>query len=240
VTTSGSERPGSLAGISFFRPLDPAHREACERQCGWHRWSRSQHIIDREGHSRDVYFVVSGHVRVVDFHDASHRFVIFDDIGSGGCFGELAAIDGMPRSAHVVAAEETVTASMHGDALLDLVFAHQELGLAFLQRLTEMVRQSDTRIMDISLLHVHDRIYVELLRRAKTGGGRPPNTAIITPVPIHAEIAARVSTTRETVNRVFGELTRLNILRRDGDGLTILDLGRLIGMAHQHRAATAG
>src|SRR5262245_37797060 len=92
---SGSKRDlhGSLAGIGFLSELDAAARAAVERDCVWQRWPRGRPILDRQGASSDVYFVVSGRVRAVDFYDAGQRFVIFDEIGSGGCFGELAAID---------------------------------------------------------------------------------------------------------------------------------------------------
>jgi CRP/FNR family cyclic AMP-dependent transcriptional regulator len=232
-----AEAPRSLAGVDLFAYLDPPARQALERRCTWRRWAPGEQIIDRETLSSDVYFVVSGRARVVDYSDTGHREVIFDEIEPGGYFGELAAIDGEPRSAHIVAAEETITAMLTGDAFVEMLFQHRETGLAFMRRLSEIIRQSTMRIMDLSTLGVHNRIYAELLRQAKTGGARPPNTAAIQPMPVHSDIAARVSTTRETVARVLSDLTHRGVLHREHDSLVILDVKRLTELAHKYRDA---
>jgi len=229
------ETPRSLAGVDLFASLDPAALRALERRCAWRRWRNGEQIIDRETLSTDVYFIVAGKARVVDYSDTGHREVIFDEIGPGGYFGELAAIDGEPRSANIVAADETITGMLTAEAFVEFLFRHREAGLAFMRRLCEMIRQSTARIMDLSTLGVQSRIYAELLRQAKTGGGRPPNTAAIHPIPVHSDIAARVSTTRETVARVLSDLAQRRLVLREHDNLVILDLKGLTDLAQRYR-----
>ena len=232
---SQADLPRSLAGVDLIACLDETARHVIERRCLWRRWAAGEQIIDRETQSSDVYFVASGRVRVIDYDDSGRREVIFDEIGPGGYFGELAAIDGEPRSANIVATEETVTALLSAEAFVEMLFQHRDVGLAFMRRLSEMIRQSTARIMDLSTLDAHNRIYSEMLRQARTGGARPPNTAIIHPVPVHSDIAARVSTTRETVARVLSELTHKGLLQREHDSLVILDLERLTELARRSR-----
>ena len=62
---------------------------------------------------------------------------------------------------------------------------------------------------------------------------RDDNTAMITPVPIHGDIASRVSTTRETVARVLNDLSRQGLLKRERNALAILDLEHLVEMVEQ-------
>jgi CRP/FNR family transcriptional regulator, cyclic AMP receptor protein len=52
---------------------------------------------------------------------------------------------------------------------------------------------------------------------------------------VHSDIAARVSTTRETVARVLSELTHRGLLQREHDSLVILDLERLTELARKNR-----
>jgi CRP-like cAMP-binding protein len=229
------DTPRSLADVDLFAALDPVARQALERRCAWRRWTAGEQIIDRETLSTDVYFIVSGRARVVDYSDTGHREVIFDEIGPGGYFGELAAIDGEPRSANIVAAEETITGLLSAEAFIEILFQHRETGLAFMRRLSEMIRQATSRIMDLSTLGVHGRIYAELLRQARTGGGRPPNTAAIHPVPVHSDIAARVSTSRETVARVLSGLAHRGLLHREHDNLILLDVKSLTELAQKFR-----
>lgn len=179
--------------------------------------------------------MVSGRVRVLDFSDSGNREIVFDEIGAGGYFGELAAIDGQPRSTHIVAVGETVTASLSGPDFIDILFERREIGLTLLLRLAEVIRASNGRIMDLSTLGAHNRIYAELLRLAKTGGKQAPNTAAIRPIPVHSDIAARVSTTRETVTRVLSELHHRGLIGREPDAITILDVDRLIQMVHRFK-----
>jgi CRP/FNR family transcriptional regulator, cyclic AMP receptor protein len=225
----------SLAGIDLLQSLDPQQLHALERRCLWRKWRPGEQIIDRETMADDVYFVVRGRARVVDYSSSGSREVVFDELGEGACFGELAAIDGEPRSANIVAVVETLTASLAGDEFITLLFENREIGLTLMRRLSEMVRTSTGRIMDLSTLGAHNRIYAELLRLARTCGAGRPNQAVISPIPVHSDIAARVSTTRETVARVLSELTHRDLLRRDGDALCILDLGQLTNMVHKFK-----
>ena len=92
----------SLAGITLLEGLDEHTRKELELRCRWVRVKAHEQIIDRESESRDVYFIVEGRVRVLNY-SMSGREITFDEAGPGGYFGELAAIDGQPRSANVIA-----------------------------------------------------------------------------------------------------------------------------------------
>jgi CRP/FNR family cyclic AMP-dependent transcriptional regulator len=220
----------TLASVQLFRELDAPERLAIEQRCVWRRWAAGEHILDREAPSSDVYFVAHGRARIVEYSLSGKREVILDDILPGGFFGELSAIDGEPRSASVVAVEETLTACLTGAAFLDLLFEYREVGIALMCRLTEMVRSSTQRIVELSTRDAQNRVYAELLRLAKTGGGLDPNTAVIAPVPVHSDIAAKVSTTRETVARAMSDLAHKSLVRKTEKGLLILDVEQLTSL----------
>ncbi|CAA6604383.1 Transcriptional regulator, Crp [Rhodospirillaceae bacterium LM-1] len=215
----------SLEGIRLLSGLSREEREAAERQCSWKRYRAEEQIIDRDSDTRDVFFVVSGKVRIVNY-SLSGREVTLGDVAAGGHFGELAALDGDPRSASVMALEDTVVAAMPPDYFLRLIHAHPESTLFILQSLSRIVRRSTERIMDLSTLGANNRVHAELLRLAKSvaKGG---NQAVITPIPVHSDIASRVSTTRETVARVLNELAREGIVKREKEALKVLDIDAL-------------
>ncbi len=221
-----------LEGIEILAALDAGDREALARRCRWRRFAEDEVIIDREQDSREVYLVVEGLVRVVDY-SVQGREISFAEIGAGGCFGELAALDGQPRSAHVVAIATTRTASLPGTAFIELLRNSPDVSLALMTHLASVIRQSTGRIMDLSTLGAHNRIFAELLREAKPTGG---NRAIWSPAPVHADLAARVSTTRETVARALSDLARKAIVAREGDSLVVNDLARLKAMVQLFRS----
>ncbi|MBI4969943.1 MAG: Crp/Fnr family transcriptional regulator [Rhodospirillales bacterium] len=215
----------SLEGIRLLSGLTHAEREAMEQACAWKRHRAQEQIIDRQSESRDIFFVVKGKVRVVNY-SLSGREVTLGDVGEGGHFGELAALDGEPRSASVMALEDTVVASLSSDQFLKVLRDHPEVTLFILQSLSRIVRRSTERIMDLSTLGANNRVHAELLRLARESMAGP-NKAILKPIPVHSDIASRVSTTRETVARVLSELSRADIIKREKDALIINDVDAL-------------
>lgn len=228
-----AEGKATLDGIQLLKGLRPSEIRALEKTCAWRDYPADEQIFDRHSDSRDIYFVVSGRVRIVNF-SLSGREVSFDDIDAGGYFGELAAIDGEPRSASVVAIENTTVASFAPGPFMELVVQHPQVATALLKRLAHMVRASTERIMDLSTLGAHNRVYAELLRLAREAGGDAQRAAI-KPIPTHSDIASRVSTTRETVARVLGELQHAGLVRRERAALVVSDMDRLAEMVEDFR-----
>lgn len=222
VTKADSDH---LDGIGLLDGLPEATRRALEKQCSWRRYDNHAQIIDRDSESRDIYFVTQGSVRVVNY-SASGREVSFDDVEAGGFFGELSAIDNLPRSATVIALADTVVAGLPPAVFKRLMAEHPSVALAIVERLAAVIRQATDRIMDLSTLGAHNRVHAELLRLGRHNDWKD-NVAVIDPAPIHADIASRVSTTRETVARVLGELSRNGLIAREKNALVVRDVARL-------------
>ncbi len=167
-------------------------------------------------------------------HSLSGREITLADVYSGDLFGELAAIDGGPRSASVVATSETWLASMTPATLCKVISDHPAVALAMLKRLANMIRASTSRIMELSTLGAHNRVYAEILRMARSNATTGV-VACITPAPTHTDIASRISTTRETVARAIGDLSRQGIVSQHRGSLIVRDPSRLAGMVEHFR-----
>ncbi|KAF0128015.1 MAG: Crp/Fnr family transcriptional regulator [Methylocystaceae bacterium] len=89
-------------GIPFFVGLDPTRGEQLARHCVRRRYAEHELVLDFDDPSTDVYFIVSGDVRVL-IRTAAGKEMIFGDFGPGKFFGEMAAVDGAKRSANVTA-----------------------------------------------------------------------------------------------------------------------------------------
>jgi CRP/FNR family cyclic AMP-dependent transcriptional regulator len=220
-----SEAYHSLATVSLLSQLNESALKSLEQRCRWQRFKAQEQIIDHDSDSRDVYFVVEGRVRVVNY-SLSGREITFDEIVAGRYFGDFAALDGQPRSANVIALTDTLVASVSPDTFLNLLRDNPDMAVQVMQELAKLIRASTDRIMDLSTLGAHNRVHSELLREALTHA-RDDNTAVISPIPVHSDIASRVSTTRETVARVFGDLTKQGLIKRAKNEPLVLDLERL-------------
>lgn len=224
----------TLDHIEMLRGLPEVLRSEVVRLCRWKRYAPGEQIIDRESESRDVYFVAQGSVRIV-IYSASGRELTLDDLLTGAFFGELAAIDGLPRSASAMAVQDTTIASLPADQFLRLLHDYPEMATRVMRRLASIVRTATERIIDLSTLGANNRVHAELLRQARSATMTEDGMAAIKPIPVHGEIASRVSTTRETVARVMNDLARAGVVRRDRDALMVLDMAKLETMVESVR-----
>jgi CRP-like cAMP-binding protein len=182
-------------------------------------------IVSRDSDSRDVFFVVKGRCRIVNF-SPSGREVAYAVAGPGEYFGEMAAIDGLPRSATVVALEDCVLGVISPQAFRDLIEQNPKVAFVIMEKLVRIVRTSDDRIMDLATLSAYQRVYSELLKLMKPDPVRQ-GSWLIYPLPTQAQIAAQASTTRETVARVLSHLANDGIAERKSKTLYIRQIERL-------------
>jgi CRP-like cAMP-binding protein len=215
----------SLDGIDLLSVVPPAIRAEILKQCRWQRFEAQEQIIDRNDDPDHVYFLVEGRVRVV-IYSASGREITFDDLEAGSMFGELSGLDRAPRSANVMALTDATVAVLPTAAFRAVVTENPALALATMVHLVGVLRRANERIMELSTLGANNRVHAEILRLAILGG-QPDGTAVIRPIPVHSDIASRVSTTRETVARVLSDLARARLVVRAADHLHVADLNRL-------------
>ena len=155
-------------------------------------------------------------------------------MNTGGHFGELAAIDERPRSASVMALTSCHLAVMGQDRFIEFVKRHPNMALRVMRDLARVVRNATDRIMDLSTLAANNRVQADLVRLASSNMTED-GQSFITPIPIHGDLASRVSTTRETVARVMNNLAREGIVERRKDALVIKDVAKLRSLVEQVR-----
>jgi CRP/FNR family transcriptional regulator, cyclic AMP receptor protein len=215
----------TLRGIDLFADLSADERRVLAGRCQAHHYETDKRILSHEDSSSDVYFIVSGKVRVTIF-SRSGKEVSFRDLAAGQLFGDLSAIDGGSRSASVVSLSDTVIVSMPAEVFWEVLHKHPAAAAIILKELARLVRALSERVVEFSTLGVKNRIHAELLRLAREHM-QGANKAAITPAPTHSEIASRVSTHREAVTRELNHLAQDGLIERHRGGLTILDVARL-------------
>ncbi len=215
----------TLKKIEIFADLPQRELEAVSQRCSWRRYAAGEQILGHLDDSKDVYFVVEGKVRAT-VYSLTGKEVPFRDIAAGEVFGEYAAIDGQPRAANVEALEDSLIASLSADGFWEVLEAHREVNSAALKMLTRQIRMITERVFELAAFAVKDRIHIELLRlsRAHMKGA---NTATISPAPTQLDIALRITTHREAVNRELRAMTRSGLVKRHGGALIVADVDAL-------------
>ncbi len=194
--------------------------------CTWTSAPSGRQIVLANESSCDVYFIVAGRVRVLLYSAVEGKPVLFATLGAFEMFGEVAAIDGKPRSATVEAEEDCTLAVLTREQFLRLIRTYPAFSVAVTKQLAAQVRRLSDRVYEFSTLGVQARIYAELLRIAALAG-EENGQALLSPAPLLVDLAARVSTHREAVSRVISRLQDSGILRREGTNIRVLDIDRL-------------
>jgi CRP-like cAMP-binding protein len=207
-----------LAGIPLFKDagVDLSRFEA-RSHC--RRFEPDEVLVDFDDLSTDVYFIISGEVRIL-FRTQSGKEIIFGEMRGGQLFGELAAIDGVKRSANVTALTRGEVCIMSAPVFRELIFSAPPVVERLLRLLATRVRELNSRLLEQAVLDLRHRLYSELLRLsvARAGDGAE---RVITPPPYHHVLAARIGCRREQVTREFTTMSQEGIVQRTRGALVI-------------------
>jgi CRP-like cAMP-binding protein len=130
------------------------------------RLSPGEHLFE-EGDAGDSMFVLqSGRVRV--FRRVGQTEVTIATLGPGELFGEMAVLEGLPRTATAVAAEPTIAVELNRQVFEDMVRENGEIALRVLRKLSGRLREADQKI-DTFLVASSESMTVELLRGLAQG-----------------------------------------------------------------------
>ncbi len=215
----------SLAQVKLFSDLDSEERVALERECTWRRYRTGERVFERGSQSSEVFFVIEGAVNIVSF-SSTGREITFAEVSAGETVGELAAIDGQPRSASVVATHESLLAILPADLFVQLLKRNGEIAFTLLQGLSGIVRRGNAQVIEVSSVAATSRVYLELLKRAEQDP-TVPALWVIKPLPPIRELASAASTTRELVSNTLNQLYPSGLIRRKGSNLYVMDRSAL-------------
>jgi CRP/FNR family transcriptional regulator, cyclic AMP receptor protein len=210
---------GRLSGVSLFKdvPLDLAPFEA---RSSWRKFDQDEVLVDFDDLSSDVYFLVSGEVRVL-IRTPSGKEVILGEMRTGQLFGELSAIDGVSRSANVTALTRGEVCVMSATVFRELVYSSPAVTERLFRLLTTRIRELNSRLMEHTVLDLRHRLYSELLRLSVPRGHGGNGERVVTPPPYHHILAARIGCRREQVTREFTMMTQEGLVERTRGALVL-------------------
>jgi CRP/FNR family transcriptional regulator, cyclic AMP receptor protein len=210
--------PATLAGVPLFASLEAEDVRALDSRCVWRRVEAGDWVVDDRSEDTDVYFVLSGHAHVM--MQSASREMILRDIRDGGYFGDLSAIDGLPRRGRLRAVTETVVARMSAAVFCETIHRFPGVYENALKNVAYMVRALVNRVDEHAHFHVRERLCAELLRLSRTSAA---GRLVISPPPTHAQLAARISTRREAVTRLLKALELEGAISRTRSAILLVN-----------------
>jgi CRP/FNR family transcriptional regulator/CRP/FNR family cyclic AMP-dependent transcriptional regulator len=205
------------------------------------RFRRGETVF-HAGDPGDALFVIErGRVKITLPADDGSEPAILTTIGQGGFFGELALLDGAPRSATAVAVDGVYALVLRRDAFDRLVDEAPPLRHALLATLAGEIRRLTAQVQDLHFLDLPGRLARHLLREIARTHDLPdddpstlPSGEVRLPWPFtQTELAGMIGGSRQTVNRLLADFVADGLLRFEGDELVITDPVRLAAAARR-------
>jgi len=166
--------------------------------------------------------VIRGRVKICA-HSADGKELVLNIIGKGGIFGEIALLDGEPRTADAVALDETDLLVLSRAQFLPFMKERPDLALRLIAVLCKRLRQTSEHLEDALLLDAPSRIARALLRLAEAFGKPAPGGIRIDIKLSQQQIGNLVGISRESVNKYLGDWQRDGLIGVEGGVITVLD-----------------
>ena len=206
-----------LGKTAIFAPLAQADQLAVAAQMFKVELRPGQTVFARGDAGRNVYLVVGGCVRLSVF-SAEGRLLSFKHANAGDIFGEIAALDGQPRTADAVALTPVVAMTLAKEQLDKLLESNPRVARAAIAWLCQRLRDTSAQAEAIALHPVEVRLARYLLSRlmptpaADAQGGKATVELGIS----QGELAPLIGASRQKVNAALGLLEDAGAVRRMG------------------------
>ncbi|HEX4468836.1 MAG TPA: Crp/Fnr family transcriptional regulator [Gemmatimonadaceae bacterium] len=186
-----------LATVPLFNGLDRVELERFAEVTREKSYPKGSVILFEDDPGDSLFVVRDGRVKVVLIGEDG-REVILGVLGVGEYFGELSLIDDRPRSAHVIAMEDSNLLVLRREDFRKRVESSPSVAWSLLTELSRRLRRADDKIGGLVLLDVPGRIARLLLDLAEESG-----TNAIEKTLTHQTIAQMIGASRETVSRAM-------------------------------------
>ena len=210
-----------LSTVPLFRSLISSEVTAFALLAREKSYPKGSVILFEDDPGDSLFVVREGRVKVVLVAEDG-REVILGILGSGEYFGELALIDDQPRSAHVVAMEDSTLLVLRRDDFRKRVEQSPQVAWALLTDLSRRLRRADEKIGSLVLLDVPGRIAGVILDAAEEGG-----SDVIERPLTHQTIAHVIGASRETVSRAMREFVESGWISTERRRIRVTDKAAL-------------
>lgn len=220
------EQTGILAQVALFSGLGAEGLRELAAVARKRTFRPNEVIFHRDDPGQVLYVIHEGKVKIY-ITSPDGQEVSLAVFGPGDYFGELALLDGQPRSASAIAIEPVEAFALQRNDFIHAVMRDPRIAIEVMHVLSRRLRQTDAMIEDLLFLDVHGRVAKKLLDLAETHGSRTPDGIRIEMRLTQGELAAMVGASRESVNKVMGYFTDKHFISTDKYKITITRLADL-------------
>lgn len=199
-----------MAG-DFWGMLNQAQRETIRAPAQVRRFRPGTALMSEGDQARSVLVLVSGWAKVTTAGPGGHE-VVLNVCGPGDIVGEIAAMDGGPRSGAVVAVDVVTALGLSIDRFARIIRAHPDISTIVSRVIAGRLRAADTRRRQFADLTTSGRIAELLVELAERYGVSTSDGVVVDLRISQQDIAAMVSASRETAARTLRALREAGVI----------------------------
>jgi CRP-like cAMP-binding protein len=212
-----------LRSVPIFSDIEESELAKIVRLCIRKKYKKGSIILlEEEETGAALFVIVSGKVKIVRTDDEG-REVILSILGESDFFGEMAILDGLNRSASVVATTKTELIMIHRRDILKLIQDNPAVAIALLRELTQRLRKADAQIKSLSLKDAAGRVANVIIQLADDIGRIRHGRVEIEELPLQQDLANMAGTSRETISRMVHMFIKKGHIELQGNKLIVND-----------------
>ena len=209
-----------LKNVPILCDMEPMDLDTISKVGVRKKYKKGSIILLEEEAGAALFVIVSG--KIVRMDDDG-REVILSILGESDFFGEMAILDGLARSASVVAITKSELFMIHRRDFLKLLHDFPSVAIALLKELTMRLRKADAQIKSLSLKDASGRVANVVLQLADDIGKIRKGRVEIDELPLQQDLANMAGTSRETISRMIHSFIREGHLEIERGKLIIND-----------------
>ena len=213
---------------ALFRKLAPKDRDSLVARARMRSFNAGESIFLMGDLHDSMIAILKGEVRI-SIPSVDGKELMLAIVYAGEVFGEIAMLDGKPRSADATALTACTLAVLDRRDLLAALDRNPGAWLGFVEVLCSRLRYTDQQLVEMALLQLPERLAQTLLRTVDAVRAQVSNRAKLR--LSQRELAHRVGATRESVNKCLNEWQRAGIIRIEKRAITIMDRAALEALA---------
>ncbi len=189
--------------VSIFSKLSPGDVEELGKIVNVKKYPTDRTIFFQGEPSDSLYMLLSGCVKVTETSAEGHEKIL-DILGPGEIFGELAMLDGHPRSATVTTCEPTELASISHRDFRPFAAQRPEILWKVTAALCERIRKTSTSMLELSSREVPHRLLAALNQLAEKHGQVAADGSCLINLKFGVQdLAAMIGSNPEIVSRLL-------------------------------------
>ena len=214
-----------LKNVSLFKNLNEEQLTIIAQYCTKTTAKAGTILCLEKEVGNEFYMLMSGSVKIYT-KGASGEEKILSILRPGESFGELALIDGKPRSASAQTLENCVLAVLSKQNFLGILAAKFDITLMIMQELCQRLRDTNQHVHDLTFLDSRTRVLKQLIQMTGRHGVRSGTKITLRVVLNYDELSLMAGVQKEVLMQVLRELQQKGILHISNDEFT-LDLSKI-------------